>query len=348
MALDTPAVLVDVAAMDRNLRRFQDYCDRHGLKARPHSKTHKIPDLAKRQVALGAVGVTCQKIGEAEMMAAGGINDILLSYNLLGQGPVSRARDLASRCRLQVAADNEVVVDGLAEAFADQEPLGVLVECDTGAERCGVQSPTAAVDLAKRIAAAPGLRFDGLMTYPQPGTVQVVDAWLTEAVRDLRAEDLAPRTVSGGNSPDAFEAHKVSALTEHRAGTYIFNDRSLLERGGMKLEDCALRVCATVISRPTEQRAVLDAGSKTLSSDLFGCDGYGLIVGAPDAPIVKLSEEHAVVDLSRSDWQPRVGQRVEIVPNHACVVVNLTDTLYAVREHDVVERWPVVARGRVS
>lgn len=347
-AIETPAVLIDLPRVEANLARAQAYADAHRLKLRPHIKTHKLPRFAQRQVALGAVGITCQKIGEAEVMADAGITDIFLPYNILGERKLARLARLADRVALSVTADSLTTVEGLSQVFAGRpQPLSVLVECDTGMGRCGVQSPAAALDLAKAIDRAPGLRFGGLMTYPAAGAVEANAAWLAEAVAALTAAGLPPAIVSNGGTPDLWRAHEVTSATEHRPGTYIYLDRFQVGRGVGGWEDCALTVLTTVVSRPTPDRAIIDAGSKALTSDTLGLDGFGLIEGYPEAIVSGLSEEHGTVDLSLCGAKPAVGERLRIIPNHACVVSNLFDTVTLVADDRVVETVPVAARGRV-
>lgn len=347
--IDTPAVLIDVDRVEANLRRAQDYADQHGLKLRPHIKTHKLPRFAKRAMELGAIGITVQKLGEAEVMADAGINEIFLPYNILGQAKLKRLRALAERVHISVTADSAETVAGLSAAFADApEPLSVFVECDTGMGRCGVQSPQAALDLAQRIAAAPGLRFGGLMTYPAAGQVAANAQWLEQAKELLTQVGLPPPVISNGGSPDIWRAHEVQVATEHRPGTYIYMDRFQVAKGVGALEDCALTVLATVVSRPTEHRAIIDAGSKALTSDLLGMTGYGLIEDYPEAVIVGLSEEHGTIDLSACSNKPQIGEKLRIIPNHACVVSNLFETVHLIARDQLVETVPVAARGRVD
>ncbi|MEF2073025.1 D-TA family PLP-dependent enzyme [Consotaella aegiceratis] len=346
--IDTPSILVDLDKVERNLKRAQDFADANRLKLRPHIKTHKLVRFARRQMELGASGITCQKIGEAEVMADGGLTDIFLPYNILGTAKLDRLRALAARVDLKVTADSDTTVDGYAETFADApKPLAVLVECDTGGGRCGVQTLEAAVALARRIAAAPGLVFGGLMTYPAKDGTTGSQAWLAEAVERLTAAGLRPETVSTGGTPGFSRAPEVSAATEYRPGTYIYMDRFQVDVGAGELDDCALTVLATVVSRPTENRAVLDTGSKALTSDLLGLSGHGLILEYPDAVIASLSEEHAVVDLSACGAKPAVGERVRVVPNHCCPVSNLFDDVVLVQGREVSAIVPVDARGRL-
>jgi D-serine deaminase-like pyridoxal phosphate-dependent protein len=348
--LETPAVLIDLDRVEANLARAQAFADSHELQLRPHIKTHKLPRFARRQVELGAVGITCQKLGEAEVMADAGLTDIFLPYNILGAAKLKRLKALHERIHITVTADNEVVIDGLAAAFTDPgHRLGVLIECDTGMGRCGVATPEAALALGRRIAAAPGLEFLGLMTYPAAGKAAECAAWLNAANDLLTREGLPPRIISSGGTPDLWHAHEnASPATEYRPGTYIYLDRYQVEKGAGTFDDCALTVLATVVSRPNDQRCVIDAGSKALTSDTLGLVGFGAVVGYPDAVVAGLSEEHGVIDLSRSTRKPAIGERLRIIPDHACVVSNLFDTVALISGDDVVAIEPVAARGRVT
>ena len=347
--IDTPAVLIDIDRVEANLRRAQDYADAHGLKLRPHIKTHKLARFAKRAIELGAVGITVQKLGEAEVFADAGIDKIFLPYNIIGPAKLARLKALHGRIEIAVTADSIETVEGLSATFAGaSKPLTVLVECDTSMGRCGVQSPQAALALAEKIANMPGLVFGGLMTYPAAGQVEANAAWLAAARQALTDAGLPPAIVSNGGTPDLWRAHEVAAATEHRPGTYIYMDRSQVARGVGGFEDCALTVLATVVSRPTEDRAIIDAGSKALTSDTLGLAGFGLIEAYPEAVIVGLSEEHGTIDLSACAQKPKIGEQLRIIPNHACVVSNLFDTVTLVSGDTVIETVAVDARGRVD
>ena len=347
--IEIPAVLIDLDRVEANLSRAQTYADSHGLKLRPHIKTHKIPRFAQRQVELGAAGITCQKLGEAEVMADAGVTDILLPYNILGAAKLARLRALADRVKLSVTADSAVTLDGYTETFQSRsEPLPVMVECDTGMGRCGVQTPSDALALAQAIDAAAGLRFAGLMTYPAHGKIAETQAWLAEAVALLDRAGLPAETVSNGGTPDMWSAHQVTAATEHRPGTYIYLDRYQVAKGAGFQEDCALTVLTTVVSCPRTERAILDAGSKSLTSDTLGMSGFGLILEHPEAEIMALSEEHGHVDVSRCNDRPRIGDRVRVLPNHACVVSNLFDRVHIISGEEVTDVVEVAARGRVD
>ncbi len=345
--IDTPAVLIDLDVAEANIRKFQAHCDHHGLKLRPHIKTHKLPMLAQAQIAAGAVGITCQKISEAEaMISEGGISDVLITFNIIGAGKLKRLRRLADKVTLSVVADNRSVADGLSGAFADaQTPLDVLVECDTGAGRCGVTSPEEAAGLADYIDGLAGLQFAGLMTYPPVGADQKVQRWLNEAVDALANCGLKASVISNGGSPGMWHAQNVSIATEYRIGTYIYNDRSLQVRGVCDWADCALTVLATVISVPAHDRAVIDCGTKVLTSDLLGLNGNGHVLGRPDITIAGLSEEHGVLTADNIDLA--VGSRIRIVPNHACVVSNMLDQVILVRGDTCIGPQSVTARGKV-
>jgi D-serine deaminase-like pyridoxal phosphate-dependent protein len=344
--LETPVPVVDMDRLEANISRLQAYLDEHKIANRPHIKTHKIPEIARLQMDAGAVGITCQKVSEAEVMADAGFDDIFIPYNILGESKLRRLMSLASRARVSVTADSATVVRGLSEAAqAAGLTLAVLVECDTGAHRCGVQSPGEAAELARLIAGHPCLHFGGLMTYP---TNEHLDGFV-QATRDLLKEDRVQiERVSGGGTPCMWEAHTHPELTEHRAGIYVYGDRLTLRSGAVRLHDCAIKVHATVVSRPTLERGILDAGSKSLSSDLHGLEGYGYICEYPDARIYQLSEEHGHVDFSACKNKPEIGERVTIIPNHCCTVTSLFDEVVGARDDQVEVTWQVAARGTVK
>jgi D-serine deaminase-like pyridoxal phosphate-dependent protein len=345
--IDTPAVLIDLDRAIANIAHAQAHADAHGLKLRPHIKTHKLPFFAKMQQEAGAVGITCQKLGEAEVMADAGLTDIFLPYNILGGAKLSRLMALHRRIKISVTVDNEVSLAGLAGAFAEEaHPLKVLVECDTGMGRCGVQSPDEALALAQKIAAAPGLRFGGLMTYPAAGGYLAAETWLGEAVALLAKSGLQCETVSSGGTPDLWHSGSASVITEYRPGTYIYLDRYQVAQGVGMFNDCALTVLSTIVSRPTHDRAITDAGSKALTSDTLGMTGFGVLPDHPGALVSGLSEEHGTLALNGADLA--VGTRVRILPNHACVVSNLFDEVHLISGDEVIDILPVAARGRVG
>jgi D-serine deaminase-like pyridoxal phosphate-dependent protein len=346
----TPAVVIDLDRVERNIARVQQQCDAARMANRPHIKTHKIPTLARMQVAAGAKGITCQKLGEAEVMADGGIDDILISYNLLGEEKVGRLGQLLERVAVTVAADNPTTIEGLPKAGAIAgRPLGVVIECDTGRKRAGVETAKEAIELARLIKAQPDLRFDGFLFYPTETSWPQTQRFFNEAMQGVRALGLEPRIVSTGGTPNLANMGQLEGATEHRAGTYIFNDRMMLACGSATPDDCALNVYATVVSRAAPERGILDSGAKTLTADHGNLnDGFGLILEYPQAKIHAFAEEHGFLDLARSNARPKVGEVVRVVPNHVCVVVNMVDRLIAVRGDAVVDVLPVAARGKLA
>ena len=343
-AVDTPAAVVDLARLERNLARWQEYADRVGLASRPHVKTHKSVEIARRQLALGAVGLTCQKLGEAETMVGAGCEDVLIPYNLVGAAKLERLGALLARAAVTVGVDDERLLRGLDDAARPTgRALGVLVDCDTGLGRTGVTSPEAAVELAAAVARTSSLRFDGFVTYPAPPEAP---SFLARAVELAEGRGLAVACVSAGGTPGMWESGRLRpTVTEYRVGTYAFHDRKTVAAGSATLDDVALTIHATVVSRPAPDRAVLDAGSKSLGAEAAFEGSYGLVLEAPGSPIVRADEEHAYVALADGD-ELELGDRVRVVPNHACVAVNLFDELVVLGADGGGERWPVDARGR--
>jgi D-serine deaminase-like pyridoxal phosphate-dependent protein len=346
----TPCAVIDMDKVERNIVRIQKACEAAGVANRPHIKTHKSPVIAKLQVAAGAKGITCQKLGEAEIMAKeGGIDDILISYNLIGEEKMARLAALQAETNMTVAADNSTVVAGLPKAAEiSGKPLSVVVECDTGRKRAGVETPAEAIALAREIAASPGLKFTGFMLYPTETGWAEAQKFFDEALAGVREHGLDAMLVSTGGTPNMKNVGKLKGATEHRPGTYIYNDRMQVAAGVATWDDCALNIYSTVVSRAAPDRGILDAGSKTLTSDPGGgLDGYGLILEHPEAKIARFAEEHGFLDLTRSNTRPKVGDVVRIVPNHVCVVVNMMDEVVMVRGEEIVGVLPVAARGKL-
>ena len=345
----TPAVVIDMDLVERNIARIQAACNEAGVANRPHIKTHKSPLLAKLQIAAGAKGITCQKLGEAEVMANAGIDNILISYNLIGEEKMARLGALQAKVNVTVAADNPTVIAGLPQAARSAgRPLSVVVECDTGRKRAGVETPAEAIALAREIAASPELDFAGFMLYPTETGWAEAQRFFDEALAGVRAAGLEPSIVSTGGTPNLKNLGKLRGATEHRFGTYIYNDRMQVAAGVASFDDCALNVYATVVSRAGPDRGILDAGSKTLTSDTGGgLDGHGLVLEHPEARIARFAEEHGFLDLTRSNTRPAVGDIVRIVPNHVCVVVNMVDEVVMVRGDEIIGTLPVAARGKL-
>ena len=346
--LDTPTLIILLDALRHNLDRYQEYFDQHGIGLRPHIKTHKSLAVAAEQIASGAIGLTCQKVGEAEVMVWGGIDaDIMIPYNIIGSSKLDRLMALARQAHITVSADSEYTIRGYsAAANAYGGTLGVVVELDCGYGRTGVNS-AAAVELGKLIDALPGLELRGIMGYPTPPTVRPL---LQETVDRYRRAGLPCSIVSGGGTPYALEAHLIPELTEYRVGEYIVGGEGHLRAGRHTVEECALRVLATVVSRPTEDRAILDCGSKTLSASTLKTESgqsMGYIVEYPDARFYAASEEHGHVDVSVCDRKPEIGERVQVIPVHPCPCVNEHDSITVIRSGRVEAVWPVHARGKI-
>ena len=359
--LETPAIVVDLDVLERNLSRMADYCRSHNLRLRPHTKSHKIPELAKRQLAHAAQGITVAKIGEAEVMLEAGITDIMIAYPIIGKGKAEKLAELATQAKITVSLDSVEVAKAISDQAKKKDArIGILVEMDVGFHRCGVTTEDEVLTIARSVADLPGLEFKGLMFFP--GHLQVPEkerAELRVAVNDFLARALAKledaglpvEIVSGGSTPTAREGHLFTGVNEIRPGMYIFNDRNMLAVGVASIEDCALAVITTVVSTSVPGRAIVDAGSKTLSSDGYQVPdgrGFGMVKIDPDADVERLSEEHGNLNISRSTRQYRVGERLEIIPNHVCSTVNMHNQIYGVRGGRVESVWEVAGRGKVQ
>ncbi len=367
MKLDTPALLVDSATLGRNIRAMQEMAEGFGVRLRPHTKTHKSPEIARLQLEAGAAGITVAKLGEAEVMAAAGLDDILIANQLVGLEKMPRLVDLARRVRLAVLVDSRAGVSMLEGAFAEVgEKLDVLIEVDTGKRRCGLREISDIIDLAAAVAEAPHLRLRGIETHEghvpdgASGAGEIkrravaAGQRLIEVAEALRGRGHQIDELSVGSTPAAPYTASVAGLTEMRPGTYVFNDVNQIAIGQATPADCALSVLATVISRPAPDRAVLDSGSKSLFSErarpgfaLEGYEGFGYIRQAPEARIAGLSEEHGVVQIRDGARFPAVGERVEVIPNHVCPAVNLHEELHVMDGDEVVQVWSIAARGKV-
>ena len=353
-AADTPEVVVDLGVARANIERAAALTRSHGVALRPHTKTHKLPQLARLQLGAGAAGIMVAKLGEAETMADAGLDDVLVGFPLVGDTKLRRLEALIDRgVRATVVVDSLEVAEGVARLRRD---LPALLELDTGLGRLGYPPGEAAVEAGRRIQELDGIALRGVLTHEGHVYRRARDAADVERLtRDAAercvavARELGLREVSLGASGTFRFAVAQPGVTEVRPGTYVFNDLSLLAIGACELADVAAVIVATVVARPERTRVVVDAGSKTLTSDRLG---------VPDAPatfgrlwddggtVVRISEEHGVLEVPPSS-PLRVGERVALVPNHVCPVVNLADAVTVV-DGDRVERWPVAARGRVQ
>jgi D-serine deaminase-like pyridoxal phosphate-dependent protein len=354
--VETPVAVIDLDRFERNVGRLQTYADAHGIALWPHTKTHKSVDLARRQLALGAAGLTVAKSGEAEVMAGSGGAHILAHYPPLGREKSARlARVASDECELTIALDGPGPVDDLSAALAAVGATAeILIEIDVGLGRTGVRSPTEAVTLARQVDALPGLSVAGISCYPGhcrgPELEQLLGA-VDERLRELRdvllGAGIACHRISGGSTPTRYLTH-TTCVNELRSGTYALLDRKEAPSepsGG--LDACALWVEVGVVSARDDGNVIIDAGSKTLTSDPHPDGGHGAVLGMPAARLHSLNEEHGYLDATDEPAPPRFGDRLRIVPNHACGCVNLHEGLLGVR-NEVVERvLSVDARGLV-
>jgi D-serine deaminase-like pyridoxal phosphate-dependent protein len=359
--IETPAIVVDLDVMERNLQRVADYAHSHGLRLRPHTKTHKSPLVGRMQLDSGASGLTVAKVGEAEVMVRSGTPDLLVAYPVLGATKLRRLMDVAQQTSVTVALDNYEAAKELSTAAQQAGcPVKVLVEGDVGLGRTGLADIHAMVSLAKAVVSLPGLTLAGFNFYPghiksmdETGmaAMKALDGHLNSAVDAWRLAGLPLEIVSGGSTPTLFHSHLLQAMTEIRPGTYVFNDRNTVEGGGCTLEDCAAHILVTVVSTNRSAGLIVDGGSKTFSSDRLVTGGhttFGLLRETPDALFLKMNEEHGYIDLPTNTPQFRVGDRLRILPNHICVAVNLHERVYGLRGEEVEKVWDVEARGKLQ
>ena len=361
LPLSTPAVVVDRRILDANIARVADSAARRGLMLRPHAKTHKIPEIARRQIDAGAVGLTVATIGEAEVFAGAGIEDLFIAYPLwVDMRKAVRLKLLAEKTRLRIGTDSVEAVEQIARELGDA-PLSVSLELDSGHHRSGVL-PDDALPIAQR-ARELGVRLDGLFTFPghsyapgeQSSAATQESAILAGTARELREAGHEIVHVSGGSSPTA-EVEEPTAAQEIRPGVYVFGDAQQLELGRIGIQDVSLSVAATVISRhdhgeaeddgPSLRRIVLDAGSKVLGSDRPAwATGYGRLPNHPRARITALSEHHATVVFPSEDALPAMGEQLRVIPNHVCLILNLIGSVTVIDGGAVLGSWKVAARG---
>ena len=356
--LDTPALVVDLDVMERNLAGAAAYAATHGLALRPHVKTHKSLVVAAQQIALGSAGVTCATPFEAEVMSEV-TNDILVAYPPVGATRATRLAALPASVQLTVALDSAQAVADIGRAARQAgRRVGVYVELDLGMRRVGVPGVNDAIALARLVRDHTSLDFSGIAFYPghireqvgdQDAKLRALSAALGEALHRFEAAGVGAHVVSGGSTPTLWRTHEITGVTEFRPGTYVYNDRTTAAIGACGWEDCALTVLATVVSVAVPGQAVIDAGTKALGREpVRGAagEGFGQLVEHPEVVVERMSEEHGVLDVSGSAWQPRVGERVRVIPNHVCIVVHLSDIIYGIRSGVLETSWPVAARGR--
>ena len=359
--LDTPALLIDLDIMERNLPRAADYAKTHKLRLRPHTKTHKIPAIGRRQLALGAAGLTVAKVGEAEVMLAAEPPELLIAYPVIGRRKLERLIPVARKTKVTVVVDSLAAARELSEAAREANlKLGVLAEMDVGLGRVGVQPGEELLKLARGITGLPKLRLEGIAFYP--GHIKVIDedglraldelsSVVQGAVNDFRRAGLPHDVVSGGSTSSLFHSHRIAAMNEIRSGTYVFNDRNTVVWGACTTADCAVTILTTVVSTARKNGMIIDGGSKTFSSDPSAAAGeakFGHIVEAPEASLFQLNEEHGYVDLGEAAGMFKVGDRVRVIPNHVCVAMNLHEWVHGIRGEQVLQAWKVEGRGKLQ
>lgn len=359
--IPTPALIVDSRIVDRNLARMAAYCREHGLALRPHAKTHKSLEMTRRQIAIGAIGITVAKIGEGETLA-GATPSLLIAYPCVKAAKADRIAALAHDKSVLVAVDSSESIDVIGGAARGAGvTIGILVDLDIGFHRTGVPTAAASLELARHTAKTRGLRLDGLFGFAghvnarppdQIEQLKGISGQLREAIDLWKRDGHAARVVSGGSTPTAYNSHHVPEFTEIRPGNYLYNDANGFHNDWCKLEDCAACVVATVVSNAVACKCVIDGGSKTFSSDRAARNqekgGFGYVVEFPQSKIVRLSEEHGEIDLSECPHRPKLGQRLHVIPNHLCPVVNLMDAFWLKREDGSLERLLVNARGKFT
>ena len=357
-AVSTPAVVVDLDVMERNAARMASYCAAHHLQLRPHIKTHKTVEVARMQLDLGALGLTVAKVGEAEVMVSTGAAEILVAHPILGSEKIQRLAALCAQTRILVAIDSLHAAQSLSEVAHQQNVrFGILIEFDSGSRRCGVAASSPAAELAQACSTLPGLELRGLFTYfgsvwgAPADRVAEMDRIRNDVGNTLQAfqhAGLNTQIVSAGSTPSAEFAHTVPGLTEIRPGTYIYNDLNSFHQGLCTLEDCAVRVVTTVVSNAVPNQVIVDAGSKTMSSDALGSGpktGFGLHPES-GATLTRLNEEHGYLRTEQAADFP-VGRVLQFVPNHVCTCINMHDEVLLARNGTIVGSWRVAARGKV-
>jgi len=344
--LDTPALCIDLDVLEKNIDDLQSACNRLEIPLRVHTKTHKTPAIARKQIAAGAIGIVSQKLGEAEAMAAGGIEDILIPYNIVGKAKLARLTSLvlSGQSTITVAADSSATVTGLSQAAAAAGcTIRVIVEMDTGGGRVGTQSPTDTLALAQEIDRLPGLDFTGVMTYPSSERARP----FLDEVRDLTSKAGLPMHMLSGGGTGSEKISKSLGCSETRIGSYAYEGMTRVgKREDLDPSRCPLRMVVTVVSTTKPGQAVVDAGMKAFTS--YPPMPHGYCLEHPEIFFKGMSVEHGHLDIAASEHKFTVGETLSFIPLHGGMTTNLHDRLFAIRNDEVVEEWKVAGRGRVQ
>lgn len=362
--LETPCILVDYDIIIQNIISIGEIAKNNNVELMPHIKTHKCPQIAKLQINNYSSGVTAAKLGEAEVMANNGINNIIIAYPIIGENKIERLFKLAKKINIKCGVDTVKGADYLSRyAKKYNRKIDVLLIVNTGANRCGVPLDDTGVFLAQKINNMKGVEIKGILTHEghvnKSEDIEEIKKISEEAGKNmvkfkerLISSGVDISTVSVGSTPSTQFIVKVPGVTQIRPGTYVFNDYNQIELGLVGLDKCALTVVSTVVSKQTKNRAIIDAGSKTLTTELsFKSEknkkSYGLVKNHDNVIIYNLSEEHGFVRLPE-DSSLEVGDKIEIIPNHVCPVVNLFDKLFISKNKKIIDNWEIKARGKVT
>ncbi|MDK2823211.1 MAG: hypothetical protein PWQ67_1478 [Clostridia bacterium] len=360
--LDTPVLLIEKEIMQKNLRDMQVKANKSGVNLRPHTKTHRTPAIAKMQVEAGAKGITVAKVGEAEVMAEAGLKDIFIANEIYGKQKMERLKEVAKKVRVSIGVDNKEQVMALSEVFTDAGfPIEVLIEVEIGEKRSGLVPGEELVELAKFITNTPNVKFKGIFsheghTYGASSPEECVQLFKKSQEDTLYAAELIRKAgielevISMGATPSLMLGEILPGITEIRPGTYILMDAAQ----GHAINDysrCAITVLATVVSKPTPERVVLDTGVKALTAftrnkGICFTPGFGIVKGFEDLRLDKLYDEHGLINNREASEKLKIGDKVEIIPNHVCPTCNLYDKIYLIKDDMVIDELPILCRGK--
>lgn len=359
MTFSTPYVYVQLEKLEKNIQTMTDRLRAVGIDHWPHIKTHKSIEVARKQLAAGAKGITCATISEAEVFASAGFENIFIAYQLVGDDKLNRLKKLAKKVRIRTIVDSLVVAEGLSKVAEEiGQTIDVLIEIDGGSHRGGVQPGKATLTFTQQVAEISGLNVKGIFTYVgQIYSLPTVAAVKEEAKREaellldnkqlLEEHGIEVEVTSGGSTLSSYYSEQLRGITESRAGNYVFGDMNAVAHDVYTPDECALRVCATIVSVTLPGYATIDAGTKTLTSDLSAAgENFGYIIDYPDVNLVQLNEEHGYLRYDPEKYEFFVGDQVHIVPNHVCVLPNVNETVFAFRDGKYEGEISIAAKGK--